>query len=296
MENDGKQRVGFIGLGAMGTRMAANILKGGYPLAVYSRTPPAVEALARSGAVVAETPRDLARRSGVVITMVSDPDAVRMLTAGPDGLFAGARAGLVWIEMSTVGPADARRAVEAAAAHGVRVLHAPVLGSLDPAEKGELVILAGGDEKLVRHHEPLLRTMGKSVTFLGPNERPCALKLAVNLNLAASLQLFGESIALVTRWGIPRDQAVGIIGGSAVVSAATKGRLGALYDSAAPTSFSLRLARKDLGLAVMAGYEVGASLPLVATALETFTMAAHDHGDEDIAAIVTFIDEVSREA
>jgi 3-hydroxyisobutyrate dehydrogenase-like beta-hydroxyacid dehydrogenase len=296
MAEGGTTRVGFIGLGAMGSRMAANVLKGGYTLTVYNRSAAAAEALAGRAATVAESPRDLAQRSDVVITMVSDPAAVRAISGGPDGLLAGAHAGLVWIDMSTIGPSDARRAVEEAAGRQVQVVHAPVLGSLAPAEKGELLILAGGDESVVKSQEPLLRTMGNSVIYLGPNERPCALKIALNLNLAASLQLLGESLALVTRWGIPREQAVEIIGGSALVSAATKGRLKSLYDPATPASFTLRLARKDLWLAVTAGYEAGASMPLTAAALETFTMATGAHGDEEIALIAAFIDEMSARA
>ncbi len=296
MSEGEKARVGFIGLGGMGSRMAANILKGGYPLTVYNRSARGTEALVTRGATAAETPRDVAARSDVVVTMVSDPAVVRAVVSGDDGLLAGAREGLVWIDMTTVGPADARWAVDEAASRGVRVAHAPVMGSLEPAEKGELTVLAGGDEEVVTRYEPLLRTMGKSVTYLGPNERPCALKLAVNLNIAASLQLLGESIALVTRWGVPREQAMEIIGGSPAVSQASKGRLAALYDPEAPASFSLRLARKDLWLAAAAGYDVGASLPLTAAALETFTMATGTHGDEDVARIAAFIDEVSGQA
>ena len=294
MSESGKQRVGFIGLGGMGSRMATNMFSAGYPLTVYNRSRSAMNPLVQRGATAAQNPREVAARSEVVITMVSDPDAVRAITAGPDGLFAGARDGLVWIDMSTVGPSDARRAATDAASHGIQLINAPVLGSLDPAEKGELVILAGGDQGLVRRYESLLRTMGKSVTYLGPNERACAAKLALNLNMAVSLQVLGESIALATRWGIPREQAVDLIGNSGVVSAAAKGRLGTLYNRAAPASFPLRLARKDLGLATAEGYDVGASLPLVATALETYTMALGAHGEEDMALIAAFVDEMSR--
>src|SRR5438105_12202898 len=109
--------VGFIGLGAMGSRMATNICSAGYPLTVYNRSRSALDLLVQRGATAATSPRDVAARTDVVITMVSDPAAVRAITAGPEGLFAAAREGLVWIDMSTVGPADARRAADEAAGH-----------------------------------------------------------------------------------------------------------------------------------------------------------------------------------
>ena len=145
---------------------------------------------------------------------------LRRITAG----LLAAGSGMIWVQMGTVGVEWTTRLAAIAAAHGVVFVDAPVSGSEGPARAGQLAILAGGEEALVRRHEPLLRTMGQSVTYLGPHERPCAAKVALNLNLIASLQLLAESLALATRWGLPREQAVELIGQSAVVSAATKGR------------------------------------------------------------------------
>ena len=283
--------VGFIGLGGMGSRMAANVLKGGYRLVIYNRTRERTENLERHGATVAESPREVAARSDVVITMLSDPDAVRTVLEGDAGILAGARAGLVYMDMSTVGPADARATVAQAEPHGVRVIHAPVLGSLGPAEEGELVILAGGDRDVVEAQRPLLQTMGKTIRYMGSNEQACVTKLAVNIMLAGSLQLFGEAVALATRWGLSHEQALEAIGASPAVSEAVKARMSTMYAPDAPTDFPLRLARKDLYLALVAGYEKGAGLPLVSVATETFTMALRHHGTEDVGRIAAFIDE-----
>jgi 3-hydroxyisobutyrate dehydrogenase-like beta-hydroxyacid dehydrogenase len=288
-----KTRVGFIGLGRMGSRMAANVLAAGYPLVVYNRTRERAEALAQRGATVAGSPKDAAGRSDVVITMLSDPDAIRSVLTGENGILAGAHEGLVYIDMSTVGPLEAREEVAIAGQHGVRVVNAPVLGSLGPAEKGELVIFTGGDQALVDQVRPILQTMGKTIRHMGSNEQACVTKLAANLMLAGSMQLFGEAVALTTRWGVPREQSMDVIGSSAVVSPAVKAHIGAMYTHDAPSEFDLKLARKDLYLTVEAGYEKGASLPLVAEAMETFSMALKHHGAHDVGAIAAFIDEAS---
>ncbi len=284
-------RIGFIGLGAMGSRMAANILNGGYAMVVYNRDEARSREIVNKGAEAAASPREVAERSTTVITMLSDPAAVTAVLDGPDGLLEGAYAGLVWIDMSTVGPSEAHAAVTRGKEYGIHVLHAPVLGSLGPAQKGELTVLLGGDHEPAEAARPLLQTMGKDVRYLGANEQACVMKLAVNLLLVGSYGLFGEAIAAATRWGVPREQAVSLLGNSAAASPALKGRLDTMYDADAPGSFALRLARKDLWLAVAAGYEKGAAMPLAAAALQTLTMASRTHGDEDVSRIAAFVDE-----
>ncbi len=288
-----QERVGFIGLGAMGARMAGNVLAAGYPLTVYNRDKEKTRDIAGRGAGVADSPRDVAARSDTVILMLSDPAAVRAVVMGEQGVFTGAREGLTLIDMSTVGPSDALAMVEAAQGRGVRVINAPVLGTLGPAAKGELLVLAGGDERLVERERPLLETMGKAVQYLGRNESASAAKLAANLLLAGSMQLFGEAVAVMTRWGLPREQAVEMLGETTVVSPALKGKRAAMFDPDAAVDFGLRLARKDLWLIVAAAYERGASAPLAAAALETYSMAVNTHGDEDSARIAAYIDDVS---
>ena len=286
-------RVGFIGLGAMGSRMAANVQRAEYPLVVYARKPEQARPLAEHGATVVASAREVAAKCDVLMLMLSDPDAVRSVLSSDDGVLAGARDGLVLIDSSTVGPADAMATVETAAAHGVSVLHASVLGSLKPAADGELIVLLGGAEVEAERQRPLLRTIGKEIHYLGPNERACAMKLAVNVLVLSELQVAGEAVAMATRWGVPRDQVLSIIGGAAAASQALKGRLGTMFDAGAPVSFPLGLGRKDLWLALSASYEKGASAPLIAAALETFSMAALMHGAEDVARVASFIDEMS---
>jgi 3-hydroxyisobutyrate dehydrogenase-like beta-hydroxyacid dehydrogenase len=283
--------VGFIGLGGMGLPMATRLLEAGHPLAVFNRTPHKAAPLVSRGAESLPSPRDVAVRCGVVITMLGDPAAVHAVLSGPDGLLAGARDGLVLIDMSTVGPPDARATVEQAAAQGVCVIHAPVLGSIGAARRGELIVLAGGPRDLADEYTPLLLSMGASVNYVGGNEQACAMKLAVNAVLLGSLQLFGEAVALATGAGIPRSEVLRIMGLSPAVSGVIKGRMAELEGGELQLTFPLRLARKDLWLALGAGYESGASLPIVAAALETYTLALREHAEDDEFGIIPFMEE-----
>ena len=290
---DEQTRVGFIGLGTMGSGMAGRVLQGGYPLAVYNRSRERAASLGARGAVIAATPRELAERSDVLITMLADPAAVRAVLSGPDGVLAGARDGQVLIEMSTVGPAEARDTIERAAARGVGVIHAPVLGPPHAAAEGTLTILAGGDTQRIELYRPLLATMGGTIVTLDDNEQACALKLATNALLLASLQLVGEAVGLATGWGIPREQVLAFLGGSPMVPPPVKARIASMYAEDARVDFSLALGRKDLWLATAAAYEVGAATPIIAAALETYSLAMRDHRDEDIARIAGFLAEMA---
>jgi 3-hydroxyisobutyrate dehydrogenase len=284
-------RVGFIGLGAMGSGLAGRVLEAGYPLGVYNRTAERAAPLVARGAWQAGTPAELAAASEVVITMLADPAAVRDILARPDGVLAGARTDLTLIEMTTVGPLDARATVELARERGVRVLHASVLGPPSAAAAGTVTILAGGDSALIEVQRPLLRTMASTIMSFPSNEQGCALKVASNALLLTSLQAVGEAVGLAEGWGIPKDQLLHFFGDSAVVPQATKGRLAQMYDPHAAVHFALSLGRKDLSLAAAAAYEVGMATPVISAALQTFSLALRDHGSEDIARIAGFLDE-----
>ena len=225
--------------------------------------------------------------------MLSDPAAVRAVCRVQPAFLPERTEGLVFIDMSTVGPSDARDTVEQAAPYGVRVLHASVLGPPSLAAEGKLTILVGGDAQLISTCRPLLSTMSTAIQIFATNEQACALKLASNLQQLGALQLFGEAMAVATGWGIPRQSVVEFFQESAVVAPPVKARFDAMYDPSTPTNFAVELGRKDLWLAANAAYEVGAAVPLVATALETYSLAMREHRFEDIARIAGFLAEMS---
>ncbi len=188
-----KTRVGFIGLGLMGAPMAANVAKAGHPLTVYNRSADKALRLAELGAEVAETPLQVAARSDVVITMLSDAPAVEQVLRGEEGLLAGGRVGEVLIDMSTVSPEQSRSIAIEVEARGWRKLEAPVYGSTGPARDGTLGIMVGGDEALFREQRELLCAMGKNIFYMGPMGAGTLTKLAFNLMVAAQVASLAEA-------------------------------------------------------------------------------------------------------
>ena len=192
----GMTSLAVIGLGAMGARFAGRFLEAGHEVIVWNRTPEKAEELVSRGASAATSPAEAARTAEAVFTVVSDPEALRAVTEGPDGIAAGANASTTVIEMSTVGP-RAVRWLETALPPGVGLLDAPVLGSLSEVESGTLLVFVGGPRRLVERWIPLFGTLG-SVFVAGPLGSGAAAKLVANASLVGTLALLGETIALRT--------------------------------------------------------------------------------------------------
>ncbi len=195
--------LGFIGLGRMGTPMARRLLQAGHRLTVFNRTREKAEPLIAEGATWADSPRAVARASEVVFLMLADSAASEAMIAGPNGVLEGAHEGLIVVDMSTIAPAVSQRLAEQAAQRGVRMLDAPVAGSVGPATEGTLTIFVGGPREAFEAVEDLLRILGRNIHYVGGNGMGCAVKLAVNLILGVSMQALGEAFALGARAGIP---------------------------------------------------------------------------------------------
>ncbi|HYC81237.1 MAG TPA: NAD(P)-dependent oxidoreductase [Solirubrobacterales bacterium] len=255
-------RVGFAGLGRMGAPMARNVLGAGFPLSVFNRTAEKAEALAADGASVAATPAELAADADVVVTMVADADAVRELLEGPDGILAGASPGLVLVEMSTIGPLAVRELAALCAERGVEMVDAPVSGSTTVAEAAELAVMAGGAEAAFERARPVLEAMSKVQLHLGPSGAGAAMKLGMNLIVAATTVSVSEALVLAEQAGIEREAAYEVIGSSALASPFVEYKRGAYLDpDGTPTAFALELMAKDLRLARELGERDGVPLP-----------------------------------
>jgi 3-hydroxyisobutyrate dehydrogenase/2-hydroxy-3-oxopropionate reductase len=187
-------RVAVIGLGAMGSRIARRLLDGGHELVVWNRMPEKAADLVSAGAKLAESPAAAAREAEVAITMVTDPDALRAVTEGPDGIVSGVGESSTVIDMSTVGP-DAVRRLASALPEGVGFLDAPVLGSRTEAEGGTLHIFVGGETSLFEHWQPLVAELGSPI-HVGPLGAGAAAKLVANATLVGTMSLLGEALAL----------------------------------------------------------------------------------------------------
>ncbi|MBI4841941.1 MAG: NAD(P)-dependent oxidoreductase, partial [candidate division NC10 bacterium] len=196
------QTVGFIGLGIMGGRMAKNVLKAGVALRAYNRTATKAEEVRRLGATVAASPREAAAGADAVITMVADPPALAAVLEGPDGALAGCRPGTLVIDMSTVDPDTSRTMAARAASLGLRYLEAPVTGGVGAAERGTLLIMAGGTREDFAAAKPLLETMGGKILHAGPMGSGSVMKLATNLVASSIYTAMAEGLVFATKAGL----------------------------------------------------------------------------------------------
>jgi 3-hydroxyisobutyrate dehydrogenase-like beta-hydroxyacid dehydrogenase len=266
--------VGFIGLGAMGSRMALRLVAGGHRLTVWNRTARRAEPLAAADADVAASPADAARAGEVVITMVRDADALSEVTGGADGVLAGLSSGSVLIEMSTVGVHAVRELADRVPA-GVGFVDAPVLGSLSEAEAGSLRIFVGADDQLFVRVRTVLGVLGDPL-HVGGTGSGAAAKLVANSTLFAVLCGLGEALALGQGLGLQRDTVFEILAATPLAAQAER-RRPALESGTYPPRFTLSLARKDADLVLAAANEAGLDLPL-AEAARTWLTEAEEAG------------------
>lgn len=278
--------VAVVGLGAMGALMARRLLEAGHELVVWNRDPAKVGPLTERGAIPAASPADAARRTEVAITMVADPAALRAVSEGPNGVVAGASASTPVIQMSTVGPAATARLASLLPPDGL--LDAPVLGSLTEAEAGNLVVFAGGDERLVERWRPLLSALG-TVVPVGPIGAGSAAKLVANTTLLGVLGVLGEAVALADGLGLPREVAFGILAATPLAAQAER-RREALQTGRYPVRFTLSLARKDADLILDAARSSGLELGLTSAARAWFADAEEAGlGPDDYSAVLARI-------
>lgn len=279
--------VAVVGLGAMGSRIAARLVGGGHEVTVWNRSASKAGPLAERGATVAATPGEAASAADVLITVVADPAALRAVTEGPDGVAAGASASLTVVEMSTVGPAAVTR-LSSALPLATGLLDAPVLGGPAEAESGSLVILAGGPRELVERVSPVLSPIG-SVLHVGDLGAGAAAKLIANAALFSTLGTLGEAIALARGLGLPAEAAYRVLAATPLAAQAER-RRAAIEAGEYRPRFPLTLARKDARLIADAAAAAGVDLRLMtaaATWLDEAELAGL--GDRDYTAVLKTI-------
>jgi len=283
-------RVGFIGLGAMGSRMAGRLLAARHDVVVYNRTRERTRPLEQGGAKVAATAQQLAAGVDIVFSSVANDAALQQVMFGPDGALEGTRAGSIVIEMSTVNPRTSRHLHESARSKGVSVLDAPVSGSTVQAEQGQLVIFVGGEEDVYQKCQPILAVLGSKTFYLGSSGAGATMKLCVNTLLGLGVQALAEAIALGVKAGLPRERFLQVLGETAVVSPSQKAKLENVRTNEYLPAFALRLMFKDFGLIVETAMEL--SVPMPATAAAVQVAAAEQarqlaaHSDEDFSVVV----------
>ncbi len=284
--------VGIIGAGAMGSGCAERLLACGHRVSVWNRTRAALDPLLALGAVAASTPAEVAAASEFVITIVSDPVALRAVSEGPDGTAAGAHAQQVALEMSTVGP-EAVHTLRALLPASTALLDAPVHGPPDAARAGKLAIFAGGEPEVLERARPVLEQLG-SVLHIGPLGSAAGAKLIVQTTLVGTLALLGESLALADAFGISRDVLFDVLAQTPLAAQAQR-RRPMVQSGDYSARFRLSLARKDMDLLTAAADSAGLHLRLDEAGRSWLLDAERDgRGHEDYTAIVATILERAR--
>ncbi len=277
--------IGFIGLGRMGFPMAARLSSTVEAMVVYNRTRAVAEEFAdRHGAVVASTPADLARQSRVILSMAESAAVSRTIYFGQNGVIEGAVPGCLVIEMATVSPDDAKEFASKFGARGVNFLDAPVSGSVDSAQDGELGVMVGGSETDFMRAEPLLRSFAKSVALMGDVGSGALSKLGINLVLYGLAVGIAEALALVRSSGADVERFYSALQRSATGAPLMEYRRAVFLDPDSEAArFPLRLVERDLSLIVQAGRAAGHDLRQAGLDLEIATDAVRlGHGEEDL--------------
>ncbi|MBI3021463.1 MAG: NAD(P)-dependent oxidoreductase [Candidatus Omnitrophica bacterium] len=284
-------RIGFIGLGTMGTPMAANLVKVGFPLLVWNRTASKVEPLLRVGAKAGKGPAQVAAEVDVVIAMVSQPKDIEAVVLGPDGVVEGIRPGSVLIDMSTVSPMTSRTLAGAVTTKQAEFLDAPVVGSKGPATEGTLVILVGGLPTTLERCRPILSVMGKTIIHAGGVGMGSALKLATNLMLAHLGAGFAEALLLVQRVGLDPKRYLEVLEASTFRSPWYQTKGIGMVKRDFTTHFALKHMHKDLRLMRELASEVNTALPVTNAVEQLFAQSeAAGKGELDYSAILSYLE------
>jgi 3-hydroxyisobutyrate dehydrogenase len=286
-------RLGFIGLGAMGSRIARRLLDAGYPLAVYNRTAEKGQPLADAGARVCDSPCKLAQQSDVVLTMLSDDEAVEAVMLGTDGVLSEIRANATILELSSIYPATSRTIAAAASKRGVAFLDAPVSGSTPQAEAGSLVVYVGGDADVFERCRPIFEVISGASFHMGPHGAGATMKLVVNGLLGLEMQALAEAITLGERGGLERGALIDVLGQAPVLTAGQKAKLQNARGETYPAQFALRLMWKDLGNVLRLAREQQVPIPAAAAAYQVFTIEQRKGIEEDFSAVIRTMEELA---
>ncbi len=281
------QKIGFIGLGIMGSRMAFNLQKAGYELIIYNRTRSKASELLENGAVWSNTIAEVAKQSDIIITMVSTPEVIRELHYE---LITNLREGSLWINSSTVNPSFSVEIANKASQHGICYLDAPVAGTKGPAAAGELLFLIGGNDKDISNAQPLLDIMGKKSLYLGEVGKGSAMKMLINQLLGAQMIAFAEALAMGQAMGLKKPTLFDVLTATPVVAPVMAAVRSKLEHRDYETNFPLKWIHKDLHLSSISAYENGISTPNLNTVKETYAKAKQTGlGDMDFTAVYEYI-------
>jgi 2-hydroxy-3-oxopropionate reductase len=286
--------IGFVGLGIMGRPMAKNLLKAGHTVTVYDIMPAGMDDVASAGAQKGSSPKDVASRSDITITMVPDGPEVEQAVLGPDGVLEGARKGSIIVDMSSISPMVAQKVGAACEAKGVDFMDAPVSGGEPKAIDGTLAIMVGGSEAVFSKVEPILKTMGSTVTLTGKIGAGNVTKLANQIMVACNIAAMSEALVLATKAGLDPEVVFNAVKAGLAGSTVLNVKAPMVYGRNFKPGFRVRLHQKDLRNALLAAESLKVSLPLTSAVQNMLIdLMNNGKGDLDHSAIVQVIEQAS---
>jgi 2-hydroxy-3-oxopropionate reductase len=290
------ERVGFVGIGIMGRPMACNLMEAGHELVLYNRTRQKAEELAKeSGARMADSLKEVAESSDVIITMLPGPPVVEEVVAGEDGLLEGAGEGSLIVDMSTSSPVLARELARLAREWGVGMLDAPVSGGDVGAIEGTLSIMVGGSEEDFQRAQPLLEVMGKTVTHVGPSGSGQVVKAANQIVVALTIEAVSEALVLGSKGGVSPEKVLDVLSGGLAGNKVMEVKREKFLEHDFEPGGKVEFHHKDLGIALAAGREYGVVLPVTAIVDQMFeALMVRGRGGWDHSALLTFIEDLSQ--
>ncbi len=279
-------KLGFVGLGVMGSRVAKRLLDAGHTVTGYNRTRSKAQWLLQAGMKWGDSPRAVAETSDVVFSMVTNTAALYAVALGDEGILAGLSHAKTYVDMSTVSPAASRELAQQAVAKGAQMLDSPVSGSVSTLEQGQVSLMVGGDAAAFERVKPILLSIGPKVTYVGENGLAVTIKIATNLSLAVQMLAFSEGVLLAEKAGIRRETAVEVMLNSVIASPMVKYRGPFVLKLPDAAWFDVNMMQKDLNLALELGRQFDVPLPTTAATNEMLT-AARGMGlaEQDFAAL-----------
>ena len=287
-------KLGFVGLGVMGSEMVLRLLEKGHTVTGYNRTPSKAARLIEKGMKLAASPKQVAAASDFTFSMVTNSAALGAIVEGPDGMLAGLAAGKTLIDMSTVSPEFSRSVAAKVRATGADMVDAPVSGSVITLQEGKLSVMVGGRKETFDRVNALLHDVGPKVIYVGENGLALVMKIATNLSLAVQMLAFSEGVLLAEKSGIPRDVAVEVLTNSAIASPMVKYRGPFVLALPAEAWFNVNMMQKDMLLALELGRSLDVPLPTTAITNE-FLTSARGMGlvEEDFAVVFDVLASMS---
>jgi 3-hydroxyisobutyrate dehydrogenase len=284
-------KLGFIGLGNMGSRIARRLLAHGYRVFVYDRDIAKVDAMAGRGVVVAKNILELAGSADVILSCLTNDEAVQSVFAGPAGIFAKARPGTSVLEMSTISPQSSRELHRIGAKSGIEVLDVAIPGSTPAAEQGILTLLAGGNQDLFLAAEPIFQAIARQHFLLGGPGSGTAMKLVVNTLLGIGMQAIAEAVVLGETVGLNRERLLDVLSKTAVIAPAHVGKLARVAINDYTPQFPLRLMNKDFQLILKAATEAHIAMPATEAAFHVNSEELAHHDEDDFSAVLRRMEE-----